>query len=79
MPQNVSVEDLKGTEVTVVGTERKLAEKFLGTVLSWVLLLTELTSDVEKNSEFTEVLNPIFFKFVYSVMFILVCTFLAVE
>lgn len=63
----------------MVGTERKLAEKFLGTVLSGVLLLTELTSDVEKNSGFTEVLNLIFFKFVYSVMFVLVCTFLAVE
>lgn len=62
----------------MVGTERKLAEKFLGTMLFWVLLLTELTSDVENNSGFTEVLNPIFFKFVYSVMFILVCTFLAV-
>jgi len=48
-------------------------------MLSWVLLLIELTSDVEKNFGFTvEVLHPIFFKFIYSFMFIHWCTFLAV-
>lgn len=48
-------------------------------MVSWVLLLAELCSEVEENSGFTvEMLNLIFFIFIYSFLFIHGCTFLAV-